>query len=75
MKVRIAYTVDVDEPIRRYIRARQGKGGVATRGEVREYFTRAGARFTCKAGHTHVDMSTRNACDDDTARRSHGWRT
>jgi hypothetical protein len=38
MKVRISYTVDVSDAIRRAIRHRRGEPGLATRIEVRDWY-------------------------------------
>ena len=38
MRVRIAYTVEVDADARRAIRLHYGQPGLATRGEVRDWY-------------------------------------
>lgn len=38
MKVRIEYTVDVDEEFRKALRHYKGKTGLATRGEIKIHF-------------------------------------
>lgn len=42
MKVKVSYTVDVDDNFRRAIRAYHGQSGMATRAEVREWFKNHG---------------------------------
>jgi hypothetical protein len=42
MKVRVAYTVDVDDRIRLAIRSYYGISGMATRAEVVEFYKRNG---------------------------------
>lgn len=38
MKVRVVYTVDVDDDIRREINAYHGRPGLATREQVRDWY-------------------------------------
>lgn len=42
MKVRISYTVDVDDKFRRAINDHYGRPGLATRAQVRAWFERYG---------------------------------
>lgn len=42
MKVRVSYTVTVNDDYRRAIREFYGKSGLATRGEVRRWFEEYG---------------------------------
>jgi len=42
MRVRIEYTVEVDDDSRRAIRAYYGQSGLATREDVRDWFRRFG---------------------------------
>lgn len=43
MKVRVSYTVDVDDSFRRGINRWYGRPGLATRAEVRDWFQANGA--------------------------------
>ena len=45
MKVRIAYTVDVSDDYRRAINLRTGRGGLATRAEVRHWLEDHGSYY------------------------------
>ncbi len=42
MRVRITYTVDIDDGIRRAINQRYGRPGLATRAEIRRWYENNG---------------------------------
>lgn len=42
MKIRVSYTVEIDENFRRAWRAYYGKSGLATRKELKEHFEKYG---------------------------------
>lgn len=44
MKVRVCYTVDVDDDFRRRLRAYFGQEGLATREEIREWYEQRGSQ-------------------------------
>jgi hypothetical protein len=44
VKVRVCYTVDVDDDFRRRLRAYFGQEGLATREEIREWYEQRGSQ-------------------------------
>ena len=44
MRVRVSYVVEVNEAVRRGIRAHYGKSGLASREEVKEWYESMGAQ-------------------------------
>lgn len=65
MKVRVAYTVEVDDHFRRGIRSYYGETGLATRREVAAWFERFGDSMTeDDIGNTASDAGGRDAWED-----------
>jgi hypothetical protein len=61
MRVRVTYTVDVDDEYRRAIRRYHGDDGLATRAEVQDWFKLKGFTMDDDLAHDHGDVTA----DDD----------